>query len=140
MEPTLHCARPAPGCRAESADLVVIDLVRASALRRGDIVLFQTPPLARVRCGAGGRYVKRVIGLPGETVSERQGHVYVNGTAIAEPYVRFRDNQPKRMWRVSPGMYFLLGDNRPNSCDSRIWGSVPAGNIVGRASSVLRFR
>jgi len=72
MEPTLHCSRPAPGCRAARAHLVVIDLVRARALHRSDIVLFSTPPLARVRCGAGDRYIKRVIGLPGETISRTQ--------------------------------------------------------------------
>lgn len=140
MEPTLHCARPAPGCQARRADLVVIDLVRASALRRGDIVLFNAPPLARVRCGAGGRFLKRVIGLPGETISERGGRIYVNGASLAEPYVRFRDNLPNHTWHVARGAYFLLGDNRPLSCDSRVWGAVPARNIIGRAGSVLRFR
>jgi len=140
MEPTLHCARPAPGCRAASADLVVIRLLPARAVRRGDIVLFKTPPLARIRCGAGGRYLKRVIGLPGETVSVRAGRVSVNGAPLSEPYVRFRDSLPTRTWHVRPGAYFLLGDNRPQSCDSRAWGTVPARNIVGKMSARLRFR
>ena len=55
--------------------------------QRGDIVVFNTPPAARVRCGAGGVFVKRLIGLPGETWSERDGYVYINGKKLDEPYI-----------------------------------------------------
>ena len=85
------------------------------------------------RPGDGGStFVKRLIGLPGEQVSERDGFVFVDGKRLNEPYVRpfMRDHQTGS-WRVSPGNYFFLGDNRVHSCDSRVWGSVPRSSLVG---------
>ena len=55
--------------------------------KRGDIIVFHTPPLASVRCGAGGTFVKRLIGLPGDTWEERDGYVYINGKRLNEPYI-----------------------------------------------------
>jgi len=135
MEPTLHCARPAPGCEARFSDRVLANrfLYRFEDPKRGQIIVFNTPPLAKVRCGAGGTFVKRLIGLPGDTVSEKHGYVYINGKLLKEPYIQAsrRDNEPSRTWHVPPGYYFFMGDNRSQSCDSRVWGSVPRKNLIG---------
>jgi signal peptidase I len=101
--------------------------------RRGEIAVFRTPPATARRCGTGGTFVKRVIGLPGEVVEERSGRVFVDGRPLAEPYVdpRERDGRTQRWPRLAPGRYFVLGDNRLDSCDSRFWGPVPRANFIG---------
>jgi len=140
MEPTLHCARPAPDCEAAGGLLHGSDRVLANRLiyhfrdpKRGEIIVFKTPPLAKLRCGAGGTFVKRLIGLPGEHLSERDGYVYVNGKRLDEPYIHTdrRDHQAPRRWNVPKGEYFFMGDNRKESCDSRSWGAVPRSNLIG---------
>ena len=136
MEPTLHCARPAPGCEARFSDRVLANrfIYRFRDPKRGEIIVFETPPQARVRCGAGGTFVKRLIGLPGELVSERDGYVYINGRRLDEPYLQpgRRDHEPPRTWpRIAAGHYFFMGDNRSQSCYSRVWGSVPRANLIG---------
>ena len=136
MEPTLHCARPTAGCEARFSDRVLANrfIYRFRDPKRGEIIVFKTPPEAKVRCGAGGTFVKRLIGLPGEVVSERDGYVYINSRRLDEPYLKpeRRDHEPPRTWpRIPAGHYFFMGDNRAQSCDSRVWGPVPRGNLIG---------
>src|SRR3954449_5104051 len=90
MEPTLHCARPGTGCEARLSDRVLANrfIYRFRDPHRGEIVVFKTPPAAQQRCGAGGTFVKRLIGLPGETWSEKNGFVYINDKKLNEPYIK----------------------------------------------------
>ena len=92
MEPTLHCGRPGPGCEARFSDRVLANrfIYHFRKPRRGEIVVFNTPLAAKKECGEGGTFVKRLIGLPGDTVSERDGFVSINGRRLDEPYVTQR--------------------------------------------------
>jgi signal peptidase I len=101
-------------------------------VRRGDIFVFRYPENPDVD------YVKRVIGLPGDTIEVRNKIVYRNGQALTEPYVTHGDPQILFFrdqfgpFHVGPDQYFAMGDNRDYSADSRSWGTVPRGNIKGR--------
>lgn len=137
MEPTLHCARPADSCKGRFSDRVIANRLayRFGDPKRGQIVVFNAPEEAD-RCGlgdGGSPFVKRIIGLPGERVSERDGVIYINGDRLVEPYVdpTLRGHETDRWLRVASGHYFVLGDNRIGSCDSRTWGTVPRGNLIG---------
>jgi signal peptidase I len=149
MEPTLNCAEPGQGCLASGGLFDGSDRVLACRLcydfsspARGDVVVFIAPPLAKLKCGEGGTYVKRLIGLPGDTVYEdRKGYIWIDGRRLNEPYVqaarRLEDvaNNPEYLghtWHVPAGHYFFLGDNRGMSCDSRAWGTVPRASIIGK--------
>jgi signal peptidase I len=140
MEPTLHCARPADGCEARFSDRVLACRIcyRVASPARGDIVVFNTPPAAKQDCGTGGVYVKRLIGLPGETWSERDGHVFIDGKRLDEPYVRTerRDRETHGPQRIPAGHYFFMGDNRQFSCDSRRWGTVERSALIGKVIAV----
>jgi len=135
MEPTLQCARPAAGCDGTFSDRVIANRLayRFRDPHRGDIVVFNAPPAAKQQCSEGGTFVKRIVGLPGEVVSERLGYVYINGKPLKEPYVdsRRRDSITRTWSRVPPNEYFMMGDNRAASCDSRMWGPVPRKNLIG---------
>ena len=130
MEPTLQCARPAEGCDGTFSDRVIANRLayRFHDPHRGDIVVFKAPSAAVQQCTEGGTFVKRIVGLPGEVVSERSG-----SKPLTEPYVdpRRRDSITKTWPRIPPGEYFVMGDNRAASCDSRMWGPVPRKNLIG---------
>jgi signal peptidase I len=135
MEPTLHCAHPEDYCRARVSDRIVANRLafRFRDPRRGEIVVFKTPPATEAACGRGGVFVKRVIGLPGEKISEANGRILVEGKPLSEPYVdpRDRGSETRTFPRVPADSYLLMGDNRIHSCDSRTWGAVPRGNLIG---------
>lgn len=99
-------------------------------LERGDIVVFWYPS------DPDKSYVKRIIGLPGETVEVRNGKVYIDGKELNEPYLDTIHNQNLRdnvLKSVDQHYYFVMGDNRDNSSDSRVWGLVPEKYIYGKA-------
>jgi signal peptidase I len=98
-------------------------------IERGDMVVFFFP-LDHTKS-----YIKRVIALPGDTVQIEKGTVYVNGERLAEPYVpdEYRDRQALALETVPADHYFVLGDHRSSSNDSRAWGTVPRNNIYGKA-------
>ncbi len=99
-------------------------------IERGDIVVFWYPQ------DPEKSFVKRVIGLPGELVEIRRGQVYINGRLLEEPYLSAERNRSTLNYsakRVNEHFYFVMGDNRDNSLDSRTWGLVPQKYIYGKA-------
>ena len=99
--------------------------------QRGDVIVFRYPNDPSIF------YIKRIIGLPGETVSINHGKVTitkVDGTKVtlSEPYVVNEDATYTNSVTLSKSQYFVMGDNRPNSSDSRVWGPLPAKDIIGR--------
>jgi signal peptidase I len=134
MEPTLHCAKPGDWCLADFNDRVLVNRLAYDfeSPKRGQIVVFTTPASAS-RCGpgdGGSTFVKRLIGLPGDTITERNGFIAIDGRPLRERYVAFRDHI-SGTWHVPAGHYFFMGDNRIHSCDSRVWGSVPRHDLIG---------
>jgi signal peptidase I len=143
MESTLHCAAPAPGCVARFSDRVLANrfIYRFRDPERGEIVVFKTPPAA-AGCleggGAGQTFVKRLIGIPGDRLVYRNGILRVNGERVEEPYVQPGRQGGKEITgtTVPRDQYFMMGDNRTQSCDSREWGAVPRENLIGPVFAV----
>ncbi len=95
--------------------------------KRGEIVIFDYPK------DTTQVYVKRVVGLPGETVSIRNGDVSINGRLLAEPYKTYTAHGDMAPRAIPSGQYFVMGDNRDVSDDSRYWGELPRYDIIGEA-------
>jgi signal peptidase I len=133
MEPTLQIG-----------DRILVDKLsyHLHGVHRGDIIVFKRPPLEDCGGAPVNDLVKRVVGLPGETVSLQGGQVYIDGKKLNEPWISSSvPTHPApgdapynltRPYRVPAGQYYLMGDNRPVSCDSRYWGPIPKSLIVGR--------
>ncbi|NMC45486.1 MAG: signal peptidase I [Chloroflexi bacterium] len=98
-------------------------------VKRGDIVTFHFPQDPKID------YIKRAIGLPGDEVSIADGKVYVNGYELVEPYIH-APTGGDGTWIVPANMYFVMGDNRLESADSRSWGFVPKDDLIGKALAV----
>jgi signal peptidase I len=115
--------------RINSDEYVLINALayRMGRPARGDIVAF------RHERSAPSVYLKRVVGIPGDRIRIERGVVSLNGRPLAEPYVRFRDARSFPSVVVPPSSYYVLGDNRANSDDSRAWGFVPESDLIGRA-------
>jgi signal peptidase I len=105
---------------------------RFEPIQRGDIVVFQYP------LDPSKSFIKRVIGLPGEWVSIQDGVVYINGRRLAESYVppNYLDHDSYPALKVPPDHYYVLGDHRDSSNDSRVWGTVDRKYIYGKAAFV----
>lgn len=117
-------------------DFILVNefIYRFKEPERGDIIVFKPPPEAH----AGDKeFIKRVIGLPGDTISIEDGKVYVNGKPLEEPYVKFKPDYYFAPRTVPRGHLFVMGDNRPSSADSHIWGFLPRENILGKASLII---
>jgi signal peptidase I len=117
MEPTLY-----------QGYFVIVNKIayKVGQVERGDIIVFHYPP------NPIEQYIKRVIGLPGDQVHIADGKVYINGVQIAEPYLHVSTLRGGD-WIVPENSLFVMGDNRNNSSDSRVWGMVPMANVVGKA-------
>lgn len=110
-------------------------------VRQGDILVFKPPPLEATKCGGppDPDLVKRVIALPGQTIYSRGNSIFVDGRKLAEPYLPRVDPlgppiphaSASKPYRVPAGEFYMMGDNRAISCDSRYWGPVKGTSIVG---------
>ncbi len=117
----------------ENLDYLIVDELRYNfaAPARGEVIVFRYPGNPSIF------YIKRIIGLPGETVAINHGLVTITTVAgksltLAEPYIVNEDATYTKSVSLNADEYFVMGDNRPNSSDSRIWGVLPRGDIVGR--------
>jgi signal peptidase I len=121
MQPTLH-----------AGNFVLVNKIayKLGAPERGDVIVFRYPPDPEQV-----PYIKRIIGLPGDHIHIYDGKVFVNDQLFVEPYIASTTQQGGE-WIVPDGSLFVMGDNRNNSSDSRSWGMVPVGNVIGKAEVV----
>jgi signal peptidase I len=128
MEPTL-----------EINDRLVVEKIsyRLNPPERGDIVVFWPPDSLFPEGKRKDAFIKRIIGLSGDTVEVADGKVFLNGDVLDEDYIKAEPNYTWGPETVPANSYLVLGDNRNSSYDSHEWGYVPADNIIGKA--VVRF-
>jgi signal peptidase I len=119
----------------EDSERIIVNkfIYRFHPISRGDVVVFWYPKDPSVS------FIKRVAGIPGDTVELRSGALFVNGRRVSEDYVspQFNDDETHSKVQVAKGYYFVLGDHRNSSNDSRSWGEVPEKYVYGKA--VFRF-
>ena len=122
-------------------DRLVVEKIsyRFNPPKRGDIIVFQAPQAALDEVGSttNDAYIKRVIGLPGETLEVKSGKVMINGEVLEENYIQAPPNYTWGPEVVPEGEYLVLGDNRNSSSDGHVWGFLPRERIIGRA--IIRF-
>jgi signal peptidase I len=113
-------------------DYVVVNKLayKLGGPKRGDVIVFKYPPDPTQI-----PYIKRVIGLPGDRIHIAEGKVYINEVQLTEPYLKVTTNQGGD-WTVPEDSLFVMGDNRNGSSDSRAWGMVPLGNVIGKAEVI----
>ena len=124
----------------ETGDRLVIEKIsyRFTSPKFGDIVVFQPPPeLQRRGYSQDQAFIKRIIGTPGDTLKIDDGKVYLNGNILQENYIKEPPLQAFQLVRVPQNQYFMMGDNRNDSNDSRYWGFLPKKNMIGNA--IFRF-
>jgi len=97
---------------------------------RGDVIVFHPPPPYSPKATP---FIKRIIGLPGDTVEIKMGSVYVNGSQLHEPYIKESPKYTFHQYKIPEDNYFVLGDNRNNANDSHSGWTVPRRNIIGKA-------
>lgn len=125
----------------QNGEYVLTDKVsyRFGNPQRGDVIVFHAPAAAQCPQGTGCDFIKRVIGLPGETVSIGNGDILINGVPLTETYIPAEfETKPgaatqNKSITLGANQYFVSGDNRPYSSDSRAWGPITKDEIVGKA-------
>lgn len=119
MEPNLH----------DSQRIVVNKAIYMfQEPQRGDIVIFQPP-----NNSGSTPFIKRIVGMPGETIEVKKGIVYADGYPLEEPYIIDAPAYTLPEEEIDANNYFVLGDNRNNTSDSHVWGTLPQTNIIGKA-------
>ncbi len=121
MEPGLH-----------TDEFVMVDKMSYlfQSPQRGDVIVFHYPLDTSID------FIKRVIGLPGDTIHITNTSVIVDGLALHEPYINLPFNFENNTWKLGPDQFFVMGDNRENSLDSRSWGPLNRSYIIGKAVAV----
>ncbi len=136
---TYYIPSPSMTPTLQPGDRVLVDKLDG-AIHPGDIVVFHDPP---ADVGGPPTLVKRVVGLPGQTISGTASHVYIDGRLLPEPWLPALKGvcaTPSRAitpTRIAPDHYFVMGDCRGDSDDSRYWGTVPASDIVGKVDVII---
>jgi signal peptidase I len=127
MEPTLNIG-----------DRIIVNKlsVELGTVHVGDILVFKAPKAVATDCGdTVADLVKRVIGVPGDTLYSKGNTIYVNNEPLKQPWTHVADIGVKTIkpTYVTKNHYFMMGDNEPNSCDSRYWGLIPRSAVIGKA-------